>query len=53
VSHPLALRLPHRLQQADLILLKSVSNAHPNVGDEITFTVTLTNTGRQRPTARK
>jgi uncharacterized repeat protein (TIGR01451 family) len=32
-------------QQADLALSKTVSNATPNVGDTITFTVTLTNHG--------
>ena len=32
-------------QQADLALTKTVSNPTPNVGDTITFTVTLTNTG--------
>jgi uncharacterized repeat protein (TIGR01451 family) len=32
-------------QQADLGVSKTVSNATPNVGDTITFTVTLTNTG--------
>jgi uncharacterized repeat protein (TIGR01451 family) len=32
-------------QQADLILTKSVSNAAPNVGEQITFTITLTNNG--------
>jgi uncharacterized repeat protein (TIGR01451 family) len=32
-------------QQADLAVSKTVSNAHPNVGDTITFTVTLTNSG--------
>src|SRR5262249_40643103 len=29
-------------QQADLALTKAVSNARPNVGDVITFTITLT-----------
>ena len=32
-------------QQADLALTKTVSDPTPNVGDTITFTVTLTNTG--------
>ena len=32
-------------QQADLALKKTVSNRAPNVGDAITFTVTLTNKG--------
>ncbi len=32
-------------QQADLALTKTVSDATPNVGDQITFTVTLTNNG--------
>jgi uncharacterized repeat protein (TIGR01451 family) len=32
-------------QQADLALNKTVNNATPNVGDTITFTVTLTNIG--------
>jgi uncharacterized repeat protein (TIGR01451 family) len=32
-------------QQADLAVTKSVSNSKPNVGDTITFTVTLTNHG--------
>src|SRR5262249_52494512 len=32
-------------QQADLALSKMVSDATPNVGDTITFTVTLTNAG--------
>ena len=34
--------------QADLALTKTVSDAAPNVGDQITFTITLTNGG---PTA--
>ena len=46
-------------QQADLAITKTVSNPTPNVGDIITFTVTLTNTGpdaatgvqRDRPVA--
>jgi uncharacterized repeat protein (TIGR01451 family) len=32
-------------QQADLALLKTVSNATPEVGDTVTFTVTLSNQG--------
>src|SRR5262249_53894134 len=32
-------------QQADLALAKTVSNPRPNVGDTVTFTVTLTNNG--------
>jgi uncharacterized repeat protein (TIGR01451 family) len=32
-------------QQADLAVTKTVSDATPNVGDAITFTVTLTNNG--------
>ena len=32
-------------QQADLAVTKTVSDATPNVGDQITFTVTLTNSG--------
>src|SRR5262249_20272990 len=32
-------------QQSDLALTKAVSNAAPNVGDNITFTVTLSNLG--------
>jgi uncharacterized repeat protein (TIGR01451 family) len=32
-------------QQADLLVSKSVSNATPNVGDTITFTVTLSDQG--------
>jgi uncharacterized repeat protein (TIGR01451 family) len=32
-------------QQADLAITKSVSNAAPNVGDTVTFTITLTNNG--------
>src|SRR5262249_19815558 len=31
--------------EADLALAKTVNNAHPNVGDVVTFTVTLTNRG--------
>ena len=32
-------------QQADLALTKTVSNPAPNVGDTITYTITLTNSG--------
>jgi uncharacterized repeat protein (TIGR01451 family) len=38
-------------QQADLALSKTVSNANPNVGGTITFTVTLTNGGPNPATA--
>jgi uncharacterized repeat protein (TIGR01451 family) len=37
-------------QQADLALVKTVSTATPNVGDQITFTITLTNAGPQTAT---
>jgi uncharacterized repeat protein (TIGR01451 family) len=41
-----ALFSPHAAQaQATLVITKSVSNATPNVGDTITFTVTVSNTG--------
>src|SRR4029453_1108057 len=32
-------------QAADLLLIKSVSDATPNVGDQITFSVTVVNNG--------
>src|SRR5262249_59193584 len=32
-------------QRADLLVGKSVSNPTPNVGDRITYTITLTNSG--------
>src|SRR4029453_14320103 len=32
-------------QQADLAVIKTVSNATPNVGDTVTFTVIVTNNG--------
>ena len=35
----------------DLAITKTVSDATPNVGDQITFTVTLTNTARTPPPA--
>ena len=38
-------------QQADLAVTKTVSNPTPNVGDTITFTVTLTNPGPTPPPA--
>ncbi|NBW97554.1 MAG: DUF11 domain-containing protein, partial [Planctomycetia bacterium] len=33
------------VNSADLVVVKTVSNASPNVGDTITFTVTVTNNG--------
>ncbi|MCP4348615.1 MAG: DUF11 domain-containing protein [Desulfobacterales bacterium] len=30
----------------DLVIAKAVSNSTPNVGDNITFTITLTNDGQ-------
>ena len=36
-------------QQADLALAKTVSNPTPNVGDTITYTVTLTDNGPDMP----
>ena len=38
-------------QQADLALAKTVSNPTPNVGDTITYTVTLTNNGPDAATS--
>ena len=38
-------------QQADLAVAKTVSDPTPNVGDKITFTVTLTNGGPATPPA--
>ena len=38
-------------QQADLALTKTVSNPTPNVGDPVTFTVTVTNAGPDPATA--
>jgi large repetitive protein len=32
-------------QQADLAITKTVNNATPNVGDNVTFTITVTNNG--------
>src|SRR5262249_27516810 len=37
-------------QRADLAITKTVSDATPNVGDTITFTVTVTNLGPDRAT---
>jgi len=37
-------------QQADLVVVKSVDNATPNVGDTVTFTVKLSNTGPSNAT---
>src|SRR5262249_22600284 len=36
-------------QQADLALTKTVSDATPNVGDTVTFTITLTDNGPDAP----
>jgi uncharacterized repeat protein (TIGR01451 family) len=38
-------------QQADVVVVKQVSDPTPNVGDQITFTVTLSNTGPDAATA--
>jgi uncharacterized repeat protein (TIGR01451 family) len=40
-----ATETPQQANQADLVLVKSVSNPTPNVGDTITFTVSLSNSG--------
>ena len=37
-------------QQADLAVTKTVSDATPNVGDVVTFTVTIANNGRDAAT---
>ena len=36
-------------QQADLSLVKTVSNANPNVGSTITYTITVSNAGPSLP----
>jgi uncharacterized repeat protein (TIGR01451 family) len=37
-------------QQADLAITKTVNNATPNVGDQVTFTITITNNGPDEAT---
>ena len=52
---------PETAEEADLALAKSVNDATPNVGDTVTYTVTLSNLGPesrhevqvQRPPARR
>ena len=38
-------------EQADLALIKTVNDSTPNVGDDVTFTITLTNLGPDTATA--
>jgi len=38
-------RTPTKPQETDLVLSKTVSNATPNVGDTLTYTITVDNTG--------
>src|SRR5260370_993226 len=41
---------PASPQQADLVVVKTINNATPNVGDTITYTITLNDNGPNRAT---
>lgn len=46
-----AVTLTPQIAEADLSLIKTVSNSHPNLGDSISFTLTVVNSGQNDTSA--